>query len=72
MLSLFFPEPLRDIELGLLQAALPYCLKVDSAPFRQRLVTSLKKVFVRIRDSCSTAIKRKLQAEFVGECVTPH
>ena len=65
----FFPEPLGEIELGLFRAALPYCLKVDSAPFRQKLVTSLKKIFVRIRDSCSTAVKRKTQAQFVGECV---
>ena len=69
--SLFFPEPLGEIELGLFRAALPYCLKVDSAPFRQKLVTSLKKIFVRIRDSCSTAVKRKTQAQFVGECVAP-
>ena len=67
----FFPEPLGEIELGLFRAALPYCLKVDSAPFRQKLVTSLKKIFVRIRDSCSTAVKRKTQAQFVGECVAP-
>ena len=67
----FFPEPLGEIELDLFRAALPYCLKVDSAPFRQKLVTSLKKIFVRIRDSCSTAVKRKTQAQFVGECVAP-
>ncbi|XP_076464925.1 tRNA (32-2'-O)-methyltransferase regulator THADA-like [Babylonia areolata] len=62
-------EPIGEVEIRLLQACLPHCLKVDSAPFRQKLVTSLRKVFVRVRDSCSTAIKRKIQATFVDDCV---
>ena len=69
LLPSLFAEPLGELELRLFQAALPHCLKVDSAPFRQRLVTSLKKVFVRLRDSCSTALRRKTQALFVGECI---
>ena len=59
-------EPLGSVEIDLFQAALPFCLKVDSAPFRQKLLTSLRKVFVRVRDSCLTAIKRKTKDPFVG------
>ncbi|KAK7506979.1 hypothetical protein BaRGS_00001830 [Batillaria attramentaria] len=62
-------EPLKEIEMELLQSSLPYCLKVDSAPFRQQLIASLRKLFVRVRDSCSTAIKRKTGAEFVDPSV---
>ncbi|KAK7104750.1 tRNA (32-2'-O)-methyltransferase regulator THADA-like [Littorina saxatilis] len=58
-------EPLGEVEIELLEAALPYCLKMDSAPFRQMLLTSLKKLFVRVRDSCSTALKKKTRAQFV-------
>ncbi|KAL8610956.1 hypothetical protein ACOMHN_042572 [Nucella lapillus] len=58
-------EPLGEVETRLLQLALPHCLKVDSASFRQKLVTSLRKVFVRVRDSCSSAVKRRQREDFV-------
>ncbi|KAL3874710.1 hypothetical protein ACJMK2_037685 [Sinanodonta woodiana] len=50
-------EPLCQEEVTLLQKALSYNLKVDSAPFRQHLVSDIRKLLVRIRDSCIGMLK---------------
>ncbi|KAK3600906.1 hypothetical protein CHS0354_013283 [Potamilus streckersoni] len=50
-------EPLCQEEATLLQKALPYNLKVDSAPFRQHLGSDIRKLIVRIRDSCISMLK---------------
>lgn len=58
-----YSEPVTEREIKHLCAALPYCLKVDSAAFRQQLTTSLRKLFVRIRDSCLMAVRKKTKTD---------
>ncbi|XP_014778953.1 thyroid adenoma-associated protein homolog [Octopus bimaculoides] len=50
-------EMLHSLESKLLMEALPVNLNIDSAPFRQNLVSALKKLLIRIRDSCSSLMK---------------
>ncbi|CAL1526869.1 unnamed protein product, partial [Lymnaea stagnalis] len=52
-------EPISELEASLLQEFIPANLKTDSAVFRQCLTSGLRKLLVRIRDSCLSAIKRK-------------
>ncbi|XP_046561929.1 thyroid adenoma-associated protein homolog [Haliotis rubra] len=57
-------ELLTEREVDLLQSGLPLCLRVDSAPFRQNLASSMKKLMMRLRDGCLAGIKKK-QEELV-------
>ncbi|GAB1597484.1 thyroid adenoma-associated protein homolog [Argonauta hians] len=50
-------EMLHSLESKLLIEALPVNLNIDSAPFRQNLVSVLKKLLIRIRDSCCSMMK---------------
>ncbi|KAH9492922.1 hypothetical protein Btru_032619 [Bulinus truncatus] len=52
-------EPLSEVEMDLLKAFIPNNLKTDCAQFRHCLVSGLRKVLVRIRDSCLTAVNKK-------------
>lgn len=52
-------EMLHKMESIFLKEALPLNLNIDSSPFRQSLVSSLKKLLTRIRDSCLSSIKNQ-------------
>ena len=52
-----FTEFISEIEVRLLMGCLPHNIKIDSAPFRQQLGSNLKKLLVRLRDSCVTMLK---------------
>ncbi|XP_067681853.1 tRNA (32-2'-O)-methyltransferase regulator THADA-like [Haliotis asinina] len=58
-------ELLTEREVDLLQSGLPLCLRVDSAPFRQNLASSLKKLMMRLRDGCLAGIKKKREKDLV-------
>lgn len=57
--SLRKAECLSERDCKLLMEILPYNLKIDSAPFRQHLGASMKKLLARIRDSCLAELKAK-------------
>ena len=50
MFWLYFLEPLSVMELKLLKQFLPHNLNTASAPFRQTLFVSMKKILGRVRD----------------------
>ncbi|GFN94469.1 thyroid adenoma-associated protein [Plakobranchus ocellatus] len=50
-------EPVKQLETELLLEFIPCNLKTDSASFRHSLASSLRKVLVRIRDSCLAAVR---------------
>ena len=50
-------ESLSDAEISLLQGMLPYNMNNDSAPFRQQVLSHLRTVLVRSRDSVLSALK---------------
>ncbi|BFZ12162.1 hypothetical protein BsWGS_15202 [Bradybaena similaris] len=50
-------EAMSDAEAHLLQEFITANLKTDSTAFRQQMTSALKKMFVRIRDSCLTAVR---------------
>ncbi|XP_046351376.2 thyroid adenoma-associated protein homolog [Haliotis rufescens] len=54
-------ELLTEKEVDLLKSGLPLCLRVDSAPFRQNLASSMKKLMIRLRNGCLAGIKKKQQ-----------
>ncbi|XP_060068955.1 thyroid adenoma-associated protein homolog isoform X2 [Ylistrum balloti] len=57
--SLRKAESLSERDSTLLMEILPFNLKIDSAPFRQHLGASVKKLLARIRDSCLAGLKVK-------------
>jgi len=57
LLNFYSLEPLSDRDSSLLREILPHNLKVDSAPFRQHLSANMKKLLVRIRNSCLAMLK---------------
>ncbi|GFS04041.1 thyroid adenoma-associated protein-like protein [Elysia marginata] len=50
-------ESLSDLELELLREFIPFNLRTDSASFRHNLSSSVRKVLVRVRDSCLACVK---------------
>ncbi|KAL4237396.1 hypothetical protein ACF0H5_002114 [Mactra antiquata] len=50
-------ECISTIEVKLLKEYLPYNIKIDSAPFRQHLGSDVRKLLVRLRDSCITLLR---------------
>ena len=54
---------MSDTEVKLLMECLPHNIKIDSAPFRQHLGSNLKKLLVRLRDSCVTMLKDPMANE---------
>lgn len=56
-------EVVSSLEIKWLKAFLPVNLRTDSAIFRQNMGSSFKKIIVRIRDSCVSALQRKRMAE---------
>ena len=64
-----FTECISETEVSLLTGCLPHNIKIDSAPFRQQLGSNLKKLLVRLRDSCITLLKdTTTNAEPLSEC----
>ncbi|XP_033735737.1 thyroid adenoma-associated protein homolog isoform X2 [Pecten maximus] len=55
--SLRKAESLSERDCKLLMEILPHNLKIDSAPFRQHLGASMKKLLSRIRDSCLAELR---------------
>uniref|UniRef100_A0A2C9LB43 Uncharacterized protein n=1 Tax=Biomphalaria glabrata TaxID=6526 RepID=A0A2C9LB43_BIOGL len=63
-------EPLSEAEVSLLTFFIPNNLKTDSAPFRHNLISGVRKLLVRIRDSCLTAVnKKRTNEEFLERSV---
>ncbi|XP_070578170.1 tRNA (32-2'-O)-methyltransferase regulator THADA-like [Ptychodera flava] len=54
-------EPLSELECRLLKEFLPINLNCDSSPFRQHLYAYMKRLVVRIRDSCIATLKQNLK-----------
>ncbi|XP_012935226.1 thyroid adenoma-associated protein homolog [Aplysia californica] len=52
-------EPISELEVTLLKEFIPVNLKTDSTPFRQSLTFAIRKMTVRVRDSCLSACKSK-------------
>uniref|UniRef100_A0A8C4SWM5 Si:ch211-225b11.4 n=1 Tax=Erpetoichthys calabaricus TaxID=27687 RepID=A0A8C4SWM5_ERPCA len=52
-------QPVSMLELDLLKEFLPLNLNCESSPFRQHLQVGVKKVLVRIRDSCLVHLRNK-------------
>ena len=52
-------EPPRPEELALLKAFIPQNLNSDSSPFRQHLQARVRKLLVRVRDSCLALLRRR-------------
>ncbi|XP_052768692.1 thyroid adenoma-associated protein homolog isoform X2 [Mya arenaria] len=50
-------ENLSETEDRLLRQVVPVNVKVDSAPFRQLLVTNIRRLLIRLRDSCTPLLK---------------
>ncbi|XP_053378455.1 thyroid adenoma-associated protein homolog [Mercenaria mercenaria] len=66
--AFLFSECISKIEVSLLMECLPYNIKIDSAPFRQHLGSDIRKLLVRLRDSCTTLLKSPTQNKDKLDC----
>ncbi|XP_060555360.1 tRNA (32-2'-O)-methyltransferase regulator THADA-like [Ruditapes philippinarum] len=61
-------ECISKVEVSLLMECIPYNIKLDSAPFRQHLGSDIRKLLVRLRDSCTTLLKSPTQNKEKLDC----
>ncbi|XP_006812214.2 tRNA (32-2'-O)-methyltransferase regulator THADA-like [Saccoglossus kowalevskii] len=70
-------ELVSELELGLLKEFLPFNMNSDSSSFRQHLYAYIKRLLVRIRDSCIAMLKQhdkviKAKRKSDSICVLPN